>query len=139
MKNFKSYISPPLEFEVLEHDRVIAKVKLDYMNQNVDVWQDEEVLPVFLPFPGKQKVLVGDVLDYFESRCLPRTRHHIEKVLHALDLQDYVPTDIVKQTHGVLYDDYVWIRFSGEELTCADVHPRFASEQGLSADICKQQ
>ncbi|WP_410513087.1 hypothetical protein PaeBR_01015 [Paenibacillus sp. BR2-3] len=138
MKNLNMLISPPLQFEVLEHDQVIAKVKLDYMNQTVEVWQDDSVPPVFLPFPGKQKVLVSDVLDYFESRCIPRTRHHIEKVLQTLKLRDYVPTDIVKQTHGVLYDDYVWIRFSGEELTCADVHPRFASEQGLSSDLCKQ-
>jgi hypothetical protein len=105
------------------------------MNQAVDFWQDEDIAPVFLPFPGKYKVRVGDVLDYFESRCVARSRHHIEKVLQSLDLQEYVPTDIVKQTHGVLYDDYVWIRFSGEELTCADVHPRFASEQGLNPSI----
>ncbi|BCG56777.1 hypothetical protein [Paenibacillus sp. URB8-2] len=139
MKNLSMLIPPALQFEVLEHDQVIAKVKLDYTKQSVEVWQDNEVSPVFLPFPGKQKVLVSDVLDFFESRCLPRTRHHIKKILQSLELSDYVPTDIVKQTHGVLYDDYVWIRFSGEELTCADVHPRFASEQGLSSDLCKQQ
>jgi hypothetical protein len=138
MRNLNMLISPPLQFEVLEHDRVIARVKLDYMNQTAHFWQDKEVSPVFLPFPGKQEILVGDVLDYFESRCLPRTRHLIEKVLQSLELSDYVPTEIVKQTHGVLYDDYIWIRFSGEELTCADVHPRFASEQGLSSDLCKQ-
>ena len=135
MINLDEVISPPLQFEVLEHDQIIAKVKLDYMNQAVDFWQDEDIAPVFLPFPGKYKVHVGDVLDYFESRCVPRSRHHIEKVLQSLGLQEYVPTDIVKQTHGVLYDDYVWIRFSGEELTCADVHPRFASEQGYNPSI----
>ncbi|MBT2290414.1 hypothetical protein J7E73_14940 [Paenibacillus albidus] len=138
MKKLNMFIAPPLQFEVLEHDRVIAKIKLDYMNQTVDVWQDNSVSPIFLPFPTKKKVNVGDVLDYFESRCFPRTRHHVDKVLQSLNLRDYVPTEIVKQTHGVLYDDYVWIRFSDEELTCADVHPRFASEQGLSSDLCKQ-
>jgi hypothetical protein len=138
MKNFNELISLPLEFEVLEHDQVIAKVKLDYMNQTVDVWQDSSVSPVFLPFPGKQKVLVSDVLEYFESRCLPRTRYNVEKALRLIGLSEYVPTNIVKKTHGVLYDDYVWIRFSGEELTCVDVHPRFASEQGLSSDLCEQ-
>ncbi|MFF2092707.1 hypothetical protein [Paenibacillus sp. NPDC058174] len=137
--NYKAFISPTSQFEVLEHDQVIAKVKLDYSNQNVEVWQDDKVSPVFLPFPGKKKVLVSDVLDYFESRCLPRTRHHIDKVLQSLGLSDYVPADIVKKTHGVLYDDYVWIRFAGEELTCADVHPRFASEQGFSSNFCEQQ
>jgi hypothetical protein len=135
MKKMNRFIAPPLQFEVLEHDRVIAKVKLDYMNQTVEVWQDDTVDPVFLPFSGKQKVLVGDVLDYFESRSVPRTRHHIDKVLQLLELKEYVPTDIVKKTHGVLYDDYVWIRFSGEELTCTDVHPRYASEQGVSSNL----
>ncbi|MEK3688301.1 hypothetical protein [Paenibacillus sp. FSL R10-2736] len=135
MKKMNRFIAPPLQFEVLEHDRVIAKVKLDYINQTVDVWQDDKVEPVFLPFPGKAKVSVGDVLDYFESRCVPRTRHHIDKILQSLGLQEYVRTDIVKKTHGVLYDDYVWIRFSGEELKCADVHPRYASEQGVPANL----
>ncbi|WP_211222600.1 hypothetical protein [Paenibacillus daejeonensis] len=132
-------ISPPLAFEVLEHDRVIAKVQLDYRNQTVQVWQDESISPVFLPFPAKQKVQVSDVLDYFESRCFPRTRHHREKVLQALGLREYVPTDIVKKTHGVLYDDYVWIRFAGEELRCVDVHPRFASEQEPPPELCNEQ
>ncbi|WP_145411280.1 hypothetical protein [Paenibacillus xylanexedens] len=136
MKNLSKLISPPLEFEVLEHDRVIAKVKLDYKNQFVDVWQDKGVLPVFLPFPNKKNVLVGDVLNYFESRCFPRSRDHADKILQYLELKDYVPSDIVKKTHGVLYDDYVWIRFAGEELTCADVHPRFACEQRSSSDFC---
>ncbi|MEK4364621.1 hypothetical protein MKX68_19515 [Paenibacillus sp. FSL M8-0212] len=132
MKKINKFISSPLEFEVLEHDQVIAKVKLDYSNQTVDVWQDKSVSPVFLPFPSKSKVTIGDVLDYFESRCFPRTRHHADKVLQSLGLNDYVASEIVKQTHGVLYDDYVWIRFSNEELSCADVHPRFAGEQGFS-------
>lgn len=135
MMDINKFIAPPLQFEVLEHDRVIAKVKLHYMNQTVEVWQDDTVEPVFLPFPGKSKVLVSDVLDYFESRCVPRTRHHIDKILQSMGLQEYVPTDIVKKTHGVLYDDYVWIRFSGEELNCTDVHPRYASEQGISSDL----
>lgn len=139
MKKINEFVSPPLQFEVLEHDRVIAKVKLDYINQTVDFWQDDKVEPVFLPFPGKAKVSVGDVLDYFESRCVPRTRHHIDKILQSLGVQEYVPTDIVKKTHGVLYDDYVWIRFSDEELKCADVHPRYASEQGVPANLYQQQ
>ncbi|WP_150272390.1 hypothetical protein [Paenibacillus tepidiphilus] len=130
MNSFNHLIPPPLEFEVLEHDRVIARVKLDYLHQRVDVWQDHTVEPVFLPFPCKPKVSVSDVLDYFESRCVPRTRHHIDKILASMGLSEYVPTDIVKHTHGVLYDDYVWLRFSGEELTCIDIHPRYASDQG---------
>ncbi|MHA7582277.1 hypothetical protein ACX12E_18095 [Paenibacillus vandeheii] len=137
MKKLNQLIAPSLEFEVLEHDQVIAKVKMDYRNQTVDVWQDKNVSPVFLPFPNKKTVRVGDVLNYFESRCFPRTRHHADKILQSLGLQDYIASDIVKQTHGVLYDDYVWIRFSNEELTCADVHPRFAGEQGFTSDFCQ--
>ncbi|NTJ18579.1 hypothetical protein G6L45_33395 [Agrobacterium rhizogenes] len=137
MKKINQFIAPSLEFEVLEHDQVIAKVKLDYKNQTVDVWQDKGVSPVFLPFPNNSKVTVGDVLDYFESRCFPRTRHHADKILQSLGLREYVASEIVQQTHGVLYDDYVWIRFSNEELTCADVHPRFAGEQEFSSDFCE--
>lgn len=49
MKKINKFISSPLEFEVLEHDQVIAKVKLDYSNQTVEVWQDK-VYRLFSPF-----------------------------------------------------------------------------------------
>ncbi|MFB5762353.1 hypothetical protein [Paenibacillus medicaginis] len=113
-----------LKFEVLEMDRVVAKVTVNYISQKVDLWQDRGVDPIFLPFPTKETIDVLDVLDYLESRCFPRTRHHADKLLKTLGLTEYDPVEIVKKTHGVIYDDYVWIRFDGEELTCKDVHPR---------------
>ncbi|MFB5265251.1 hypothetical protein ACE41H_00405 [Paenibacillus enshidis] len=118
-----------LKFEVLEMDKVIAKVTVNYTGKKVDVWQDKEVDPIFLPFPTKETITLSDVVDYFESRCFPRTRHHADKLLKTLGLSEYDPNEIVKKTHGVLYDDYVWLRFEGEELTCKDVHPRYARER----------
>ena len=48
---------------MLEHDRIIANVKVNYSNQTVNVWQDKTMDPVFLPFPAKENVSVSDVLD----------------------------------------------------------------------------
>jgi hypothetical protein len=124
VKGMNFFKPPSLKFEVLEKDDVIARVEVDYTNKKVNVWQDKAVDPVFLPFPTKDTVTLFDVVDYLESRCFPRSRHHADKLLKALGLEEYNPNEIVKKTHGVLYDDYVWLRFEGEELTCKDVHPR---------------
>lgn len=130
MKHSSSFTFPkPLEFEVLNKDRVVAKIKLNYANQKVDLWQDRSAPIPHLPFPTKDKVTVSEVLDYFETRCFPRTRHHVDLLLKGLGLTDYIPTEIVKKTHGTMYEDFTWFRFAGEELSFKDVHPRATCER----------
>ncbi len=36
--------------------------------------------------------------------------------------ESYNPWEIVRKTHGFLWDDYMWIRFEGETLTWEDVN-----------------
>ena len=36
-------------------------------------------------------------------------------------LSEYNPYEIVKHTHGVSYNDFIWFRFPGEKLTSKDV------------------
>ena len=36
-------------------------------------------------------------------------------------LSEYNPYEIVKHTHGVSYNDFIWFRFLGEKLTSKDV------------------
>ncbi|WP_405153473.1 hypothetical protein [Paenibacillus sp. FSL K6-0108] len=56
MKKSSLFMAHPLEFEVLEHDRVIAKVKLDYRDQTVEVWQDT----MYCLFSSLSKQVKGD-------------------------------------------------------------------------------
>ena len=54
-------------------------------------------------------------------RCFDPNRSDAQDKLKALGLQEYNPLEIVKRTHGVSYNDYIWIRFPGEKLRAEDV------------------
>ena len=56
-----------------------------------------------------------------ELRCWERDRADINELLENIGLQEYNPQEIVRKTHGVSFNDYIWIRFPGEKLTSKDV------------------
>ena len=45
----------------------------------------------------------------------------IQELLNRIGLSEYNPQQIVRRTHGVSYNDYIWFRFPGERLTSRDV------------------
>ena len=59
--------------------------------------------------------------EILELRCFDRHRPDAQKKLEALGLTEYRPIDIIRKTHGVSYNDYIWFRFMGEELRAEDV------------------
>lgn len=54
-------------------------------------------------------------------RCFEENRADAAEKLRALGLSHYNPLEIVRKTHGVSYNDYIWIRFPGEKLTAKEV------------------
>ncbi|MCI9423469.1 hypothetical protein GN277_13425 [Lachnospiraceae bacterium WCA-9-b2] len=56
-----------------------------------------------------------------EMRCWDRGREDINEILAYLGLREYNPYEIVKKTHGVSWNDYIWFRFPGENLKSKDV------------------
>lgn len=54
-------------------------------------------------------------------RCFDKSRPDREELLRAMGLTDYQPCEIVKRTHGVTYNDFIWFRFPGENLRAEDV------------------
>ena len=56
-----------------------------------------------------------------EMRCWDRRREDIDEILVHLGLKEYNPYEIVRKTHGVSWNDYIWFRFPGEKLTSRDV------------------
>jgi len=56
-----------------------------------------------------------------EMRCWEKGRPDINEILNHLGLSEYNPYEIVRKTHGVSYNDFIWFRFPGEKLTSKDV------------------
>ena len=62
--------------------------------------------------------------EILRSRCIDEGRSDVGRVLKAMGLNEYNPLEIVRRTHGVSYNDYIWIRFPGEKLRAEDVMVR---------------
>jgi DNA-binding XRE family transcriptional regulator len=103
-------------------------------------WKDEAVAYIsihdkkvrvqrFVNHPVKQ-IFSHDEMDIFrfscilETRCWQRECKNIENYLKKLDLVYYDPLAIIKKTHGVSYNDFLWFKFNGENLQWRDVAPR---------------
>ena len=53
-----------------------------------------------------------DLLEFIESRCIPRERAGIQKYLDSLGLSSYEPWDIVKKTEGRMAEDKQWLEIN---------------------------
>lgn len=103
--------------EVVHYDEVVAKMDVDWPSKTVHVEQysaDKLVIP-FPTLGEKVDVSTEKFVDYLESRCFPRTRDNAQELLEMMGLTAYNPYKIVRTTHGVIFDDYIWLRFKGEE------------------------
>lgn len=70
--------------------------------------------PIYLPFGVRQEASYKDLLEFYEDRCFPRERANCRDLLHKLGLEEYEPESIVRETHGLQFDDFMWLQFSDE-------------------------
>ena len=95
----------------------------------VTVKNNQATIQRFTEHPVKQ-IFIEDKMDVFklstilETRCWQRDCRNIDNYLKKLGIEYYDPLAIVKKTHGVSYNDFLWFRFNGESLTWKDVAPR---------------
>jgi hypothetical protein len=104
-------------FEVFWKNELTARVIVD---------MDEVKVSRFCIHPVKQIFASSKMTRYqlnqiLAMRCFDRNRDDAQEKLKALGLDYYNPYEIVKRTHGVSYNDYIWIRFPKENLQAEDV------------------
>ena len=133
-----------LEYEINSLKKVLESLKKRIKNEDMldefvfeVYWKDEitarvyvkkkyVIISKFTENPGKQLFAERKMTRYqlgkiFEMRCFEKGRPDIADILNHLGLSEYNPYEIVKKTHGVSYNDYIWFRFPGEHLTSRDV------------------
>lgn len=120
MKELQSFTLPDIEdyeFEVYWENEKTARVWSEGPNVYVKSFTDS---PVKRLFPNKTltRYQASEIL---KTRCWDPGRPDIKELLAARGLKKYVPLDIVKKTHGVSWNDYLWIKFPGEDLKAEDV------------------
>lgn len=97
-------------------DDLISKVSVN--GTEVTFQNVEGVDPVFLPFGVKTCATIDDLSNFYESRCFPRERENCKEILKELGVDCYIPELICRKTHGVQFDDFVWLQFSDEPQVC---------------------
>lgn len=111
---FSDYI-----FSVYNQDELVAEVAVTDNRRQIDVKKYTED-PGIQPFCG-ENITLERVYNFIKYRCFEECRPDKEMLLEALGLSEYNPWEIVKKTHGRLWQDFTWIRFPGEELAWKDV------------------
>ena len=104
-----------LSFQYMKRDQATADIQVDYTAKTV-MYRPLTDDIYALPFGVNRNPSIADVNRFFESRCFPRERRNCKQLLEDLGLEEYIPLEIVRKTHGRQLEDYCWIKFDGEEL-----------------------
>ena len=110
--------------EVFSRDTLIAVRDVDYSERKLKVrnfLEPEGFNLYLLPFGKDTDPSWEDYLDFLRERCFPPNRTGAKRILKYLGLAEYDPIAIVHKTHGVMNDDYIWLRFDKETLRFEDV------------------
>jgi hypothetical protein len=110
-------------FEVYEMENLLLRVTWDIPDlqvgdalvENFEGIKNISLMPISFD-NSKYTVPFTDIWKFLETRCVPRTRVDIDNLLkQKYNLREYSALGIVKRTHGVSMNDYIWIKFEGED------------------------
>lgn len=106
-------------FEVMWKDELIASVSITENRKIIEVKKYSDDIAK-QPFWGG-KIDLNRIYQFIEFRCFEEARPDKKELLKKLGLTEYNPWEIVRKTHGRLFDDFLWLRFPEENITWKDV------------------
>ena len=104
-------------FEVFWKDEISARVSVKGKRVHVSRYIIHPIRQLFY----SDSITRNQLNEILRLRCFDEGRSDKVEKLKAMGLTEYRPIDIIRKTHGVSYNDYLWIRFPGEKLTAKDV------------------
>ena len=113
----KQPIIDSYSFEVFWKDEITARVHVKGKNVRISRYTEHPLKQIF----ADKKMSRYQLNRILELRCWEKERPDMDEILKCLGLKEYNPYEIVRKTHGVSSNDYIWFRFPGEKITCKDV------------------
>lgn len=104
-------------FEVFWKNELSARVSVNNSRVHVSRYIIHPVRQIF----SSDNISRNQLNEVLKLRCFEEGRTDMQSKLRAMGLTEYNPLEIVKRTHGVSYNDYIWIRFPGENITAEDI------------------
>lgn len=109
-------------FDTYYRNKKTAHVEMDRERKLVKYERYSNQIP-HVPFLF-DKPSYGQMVSFLEQRCMPKKRKCMPEYLSTLGIQEYDPYKIVEITHGVMFEDYLWIKFPDETTTWEEVKVR---------------
>lgn len=123
MTSMKTTDDNVLRFSIMWKNDKMADVVMNQNTCKVSVKKYSEH-PLHQPF-HMRNIGVRNIYDFVKRRVFEESRPDKAELLSHLNLKEYNPYAIVRRTHGVSYDDYLWIKFEDDtDLTWEKVHIR---------------
>lgn len=108
------------KIEIMWKDEISAVAILKNRKVHVQYLTDDPVR-CFLP---KGPLNLYSLLCFLETRCPPRNRGNIQDTLKRYRIPACNPLDMCRITHGLMRNDYLWLRFDDEPVTYDDIRIR---------------
>lgn len=109
-----------LKFKVMFKNETVASVVIDKDKLNIETYTE---IPYKQPFL-KKPVTLDYVKSFLEKRAVSKDKSNIAEILSQLNLKEYDIIEILKKTHGVNFDDFLWLKFNDENITWNEVKLR---------------
>lgn len=109
-------------FTVMHENNPVARVCISDDRKKITI---DKLVPdsIVQPFGG-DNLSLNRVYDFLKSRCYEDNRADLKEILEQAHLTSNDPWKWNKITHGVMWDDQIWIKFDGEDLCWEDVRWR---------------
>lgn len=103
-------------------DEVYAHIVVNRETGEVQCEEYQDCLE--LQFFAMRPHTIEYMLKRMEDRTIDRNRSDMRDFLDYLGLKEYNPYEYCRKSHGVSYQDFMWIKWKGETLTWNDVKVR---------------
>lgn len=109
-------------FTVMHRNEAVARVRVPDDHMNVRI---EKLIPDSLMQPfGGNDLSLNRVYQFFKSRCYEDGRVDLQEILNQAKLRENNPWEWNRITHGVTWEDDLWIKLDDEELEWENVRWR---------------
>ena len=112
-------MGPDLCCDIYHRDEKVARLEIVQGRlRKHEVYTDNFILTLF-----PEGTTLPNILDILAERVICPERCD-EAMLRSMGLTEYNIYDILRITHGVDSDDFIWLKFDGEDITWKDVRVR---------------
>ncbi len=114
-------MSAPLpNFKVFYQNELTADVKICDNKVYITRYTTHIAKQIF----AKEEMTLYELGEVIKTRCWDPNRDNIEAYLKKLGLTEFNIYEIVRHTHGLMFQDYIWFLFEGETITYDDIKIR---------------